>query len=184
MGFYVAKCSQSNYPRTDVSLGSSLNLDYLQNLNDKFTPKNEDRTQLWESILHSTVRYELENAGYKTVAFASGFAFTEMTTADIYLSPFAGLVGDDRVRNLAHPHHPGPPPGGSGPGQSRPDRWAALPRPHRLVLDSMEMLAHMPGPKFVFIHLVQSPSAVRVCSGWFAHQPCPFHGCKWHLLAG
>ena len=44
MGFYVAKCSQSNYPRTDVSLGSSLNMDYLQNLNDKFTPKNEDRT--------------------------------------------------------------------------------------------------------------------------------------------
>ena len=40
MGFYVANCSQSNYPRTDVSLGSSLNLDYLQNLNDKFTPKN------------------------------------------------------------------------------------------------------------------------------------------------
>ena len=35
MGFYVADCSQSNYPRTDVSLGSSLNLDYLQNLNDK-----------------------------------------------------------------------------------------------------------------------------------------------------
>ena len=29
-------------------------MDYLQNLNDKFTPKNEDRTQLWESILHST----------------------------------------------------------------------------------------------------------------------------------
>ena len=47
MGFYVAKCSQSNYPRTDVSLGSSLNMDYLQNLNDKFNPKNEDRTQLW-----------------------------------------------------------------------------------------------------------------------------------------
>ena len=65
MGFYVADCSQSNYPRTDVSLGSSLNLDYLQNLNDKFVPKNEDRGQLWQSILHSTVRYELENAGYK-----------------------------------------------------------------------------------------------------------------------
>jgi len=42
--------------------------DYLQDLNDKFTPKNEDRTQLWQSILDSTVSYELKSAGYKTVA--------------------------------------------------------------------------------------------------------------------
>jgi len=62
-------------------------VDYLQNLNDKFVPKNEDRSQLWQSILHSMVSYELESAGYKTVAFASGFAFTEVTSADVYLSP-------------------------------------------------------------------------------------------------
>jgi hypothetical protein len=154
MGFYVAKCSQSNYPRTDISLGSSLNLDYLQNLNDKFDPKNEDRTQLWNSILRSTVRYELENVGYKTVAFASGFAFTEITTTDIYLSPSPvwsainefeillirttplrqledlGLVNLEQID-----------------GQRYRERTL-------LVLNSMEKLARMPGPKFVFIHLV------------------------------
>ncbi len=135
MGFYVAKCSQSNYPRTDVSLGSSLNLDYLQNLNDKFAPKNEDRTQLWESILHSTVRYELENAGYKTVAFATGFAFTEVTSADLYLSPspvWSPLTEFEilliRTTPLRHPAR-------CRPGQSRSDRRGALSRAHQIGLE-------------------------------------------------
>jgi hypothetical protein len=154
-GFYVAKCSQSNYPRTDVSLGSSLNLDYLQNLNDKFSPKNEDRTQLWESILQSTARYELEKAGYKTVAFASGFAFTEITTADIYLSPspiwtamteFETLL--IRTTPARHLETLGLVDLGQIDGQRYRDRT-------KLILGSMEKLAQMPGPKFVFIHLLQ-----------------------------
>jgi hypothetical protein len=154
MGFYVAECSQSNYPRTDISLGSSLNMDYLQNLNDKFTPKNEDRTQLWESILHSAVRYELENAGYKTVAFTSGFAFTEITTADIYLSPspvWSSMTEFEtlllRTTPARHLEDLGLVDLGQIDGQRYRDRT-------RLVLGSMDKLTHMPGPKFVFIHLI------------------------------
>jgi len=86
-GFYIADCSQSNYPRTDVSLGSSLNLDYLQNLDNDYQPENLDRTKLWDSILHSAVRYELEQARYKTVAFATGSAWDELTDAGAYFSP-------------------------------------------------------------------------------------------------
>ena len=154
MGFYVANCSQSNYPRTDVSLGSSLNLDYLQNLNDKYTPTNEDRTPLWESILHSAVRYELEKAGYKTVAFATGFAFTEVTSADVYLSPspiwsplteFEILV--IRTTPLRHLQDAGLVNLEQIDGERYRERT-------RLVLNDMQMLARMTGPKFVFIHLV------------------------------
>ncbi|HET7142397.1 MAG TPA: hypothetical protein VFI68_00135, partial [Anaerolineales bacterium] len=36
--FFVAKCSQSNYVRTEISLGSSLNMQYLQDLSDTFKP--------------------------------------------------------------------------------------------------------------------------------------------------
>jgi hypothetical protein len=153
-GFYVAKCSQSNYPRTDISLGSSLNMDYLQNLNEKFDPKNEDRTQLWESILHSTVRYELEGAGYKTVAFATGFAFTEMTSADVYLTPLAvwsPMTSFEtlliRTTPLRHLEDVGLVNLEEIDGQRYRERTL-------LVLDSMDKLAHIPGPKFVFIHLV------------------------------
>jgi hypothetical protein len=154
MGFYVADCSQSNYPRTDVSLGSSLNMDYLQNLNDKFVPKNEDRSQLWQSILKSTVSYELENAGYKTVAFASGFAFTEMTSANTYLSPspfWSEMTEFEilliRTTPLRHLEDLGLLNLEQIDGQRFRDRT-------ELDLNSMEMLAHMAGPKFVFIHMV------------------------------
>jgi hypothetical protein len=153
-GFYIAECSQSNYPRTDISLGSSLNLDYLQNLNDRFIPENADRTQLWESILHSTVRYELENAGYKSVAFASGFAFTEITTADTYLSPspvWSSMTEFEtlllRTTPARHLEDLGLVDLGQIDGQRYRDRT-------RLVFSSMEKLANMPGPKFVFIHLI------------------------------
>jgi hypothetical protein len=154
MGFYVAKCSQSNYPRTDVSLGSSLNLDYLQNLNDKFTPKNEDRSQLWQSILHSTVRFELEKVGYKTGAFASGFAFTEITTADNYLSPspvWSPLTEFEillmRTTPLRHLDDLDLVNLEQIDGERYRERTL-------LVLNSMKKLARLPGPKFVFIHLV------------------------------
>jgi hypothetical protein len=154
LGFYVAKCSQSNYPRTDVSLGSSLNMDYLQNLNDVFTPKNEDRSQLWQSILHSTVRYELENAGYKSVAFATGFAFTEVTTADLYLSPspvWSPLTEFEilllRTTPLRHLEDLGLVNLEQIDGQRYRERT-------EFDLNSIKMLAQMPGPKFVFIHMV------------------------------
>jgi hypothetical protein len=154
MGFYVADCSQSNYPRTDVSLGSSLNMDYLQNLNDKFVPKNEDRSQLWQSILKSTVSYELESVGYKTVAFASGFAFTEMTSANTYLSPspfWSAMTEFEilliRTTPLRHLEDVGLLNLEQIDGQRFRDRT-------ELDLNSMEMLAHMAGPKFVFIHMV------------------------------
>ena len=41
MGFYVAECSQSNYSMTSLSLASTLNMDYLQNLSDAYKPKRE-----------------------------------------------------------------------------------------------------------------------------------------------
>lgn len=154
LGFYVAKCSQSNYPRTDVSLGSSLNMEYLQNLNPVFKPTNEDRSQLWQSILHSTVRYELENAGYKTVAFASGFAFTEVTTADEYLSPspvWSPLTEFEilllRTTPLRHLEDLGLVNLTQIDGQRYRERT-------EFDLNSIKRLAKMPGPKFVFMHMV------------------------------
>ena len=134
--------------------GSSLNLDYLQNLNENYSPDNEDRTQLWKSIHDSTVRYELEQAGYKTVAFASGFAFTELTDADAYLSPSSiwGPLSEFeillmRTTPLRHLEDLGWVNLEQIDGQRYRERTL-------LVLNSMEKLAKMPGPKFVFIHLV------------------------------
>jgi hypothetical protein len=86
-GFYVAQCSQSNYVRTEISLGSSLNMTYLQDLDSAFKPDSTARRTLWDSLKHSAVRYNFESMGYKTVNFASGFDWLELSDADLFISP-------------------------------------------------------------------------------------------------
>ena len=87
MGFFVADCTQSNYNRTDVSMASSLNLDYLQNLSTAYQPPSQSRRKLWASIDASTVRIMLEKAGYTSIAFTTGFAWSEVDSSDVFLSP-------------------------------------------------------------------------------------------------
>lgn len=85
--FFVAQCSQSNYVRTELSLASSLNMEYLQELDEAFTPKSIARRVLWDSLTHSAVRYNFESMGYETVGFETGFAWLDLTDADHFLSP-------------------------------------------------------------------------------------------------
>jgi hypothetical protein len=78
-GFYVAECSQSNYARTELSLASSLNYDYLPlpgtDASDLTPP---------DALLHGRVRTFFEDQGYETVAFPTGFRWIEWSDADIY----------------------------------------------------------------------------------------------------
>jgi hypothetical protein len=154
MGFYVAGCSQSNYNRTDISLGSSLNMDYLQNLDDSYKPENQNGKTLLASINQSAVRYELERAGYKTVAFATGFAWSEITNANVYLAPspdwfelnsFETLL----IRTTMSRHFEAL--GGIHLDQIDGQRYRER---TQFILSSMHELAHLPGPKFVFIHII------------------------------
>ena len=85
MGFYVADCSRSNYAHTRLSLASSMNLDYLQNLGLDFTTATPKIESLDPFILNSLVQTELSKLGYKTVAFQTGYRFTDMQNADYYI---------------------------------------------------------------------------------------------------
>jgi hypothetical protein len=87
MGFYVAPCSLSNYSHTDLSLASSLNFNYLSELGDSFVSSNTGRANLWPLIRHSAVRRMLEQLGYISVAFESGYYWTGWYDADYFYSP-------------------------------------------------------------------------------------------------
>lgn len=87
MGFEVADCSQSNYAQTELSMVSTLNMAYLSELIDESNP---DRSQLWPLLRHSAVRLMLEDIGYSTVAFETGFYWSEWEDADLYLAPDRG----------------------------------------------------------------------------------------------
>jgi sulfatase-like protein len=78
-GFYVADCSQSNYAYTEYSLPSSLNYDYLEDLN---AVMHKDRVAL---LKQGAVRSFFESIGYQIVAFPTGWNITEWTDADMYI---------------------------------------------------------------------------------------------------
>jgi len=80
MGFYIPSCSLSNYAMTNLSLASSLNMNYLEGLN-----QNIHAIDLPKSIIDSGMRQFLQGLGYKTVSIDSGIWFTELQDADYYV---------------------------------------------------------------------------------------------------
>ncbi|HSK65886.1 MAG TPA: hypothetical protein VK888_03090, partial [Anaerolineales bacterium] len=92
-GFYVAKESTSNYRKTILSLTSSLNLDYIQELFPSLDPKSKDYTQLLEELRHSAVREVLAGNGYRMVTVDNSIK-TAVTDADVVLAPDAADLAE------------------------------------------------------------------------------------------
>jgi hypothetical protein len=153
-GFYVAECSQSNYVRTEISLGSSLNMSYLQGLDPAFVAESTRRRVLWDSLKHNAVRYNFESMGYKTVAFATGFAWNELEDADVFYTPPPFSAGMTEFETLfmqttlaLHVQDLGWIDPDEIMGQNFRDRTL-------LVFDRMDDIARMPGPTFAHIHVI------------------------------
>ncbi|MDQ2693450.1 MAG: hypothetical protein M3Y68_15540, partial [Chloroflexota bacterium] len=86
-GFFVAECSRSNYVRTELSLASELNMQYLQDLSERFEPDSTSRRLLWNSLQHSAVRYNFQSLGYKMVTARTEFDWLNIDDSDRFLSP-------------------------------------------------------------------------------------------------
>ena len=84
LGFYVADCSRSNYDYTQGSMVAALNMDHLTGLGPYLNELNSN--DIWILLKQSRVRQLLENAGYKTVAFDTGYEWSRLEDADIYMS--------------------------------------------------------------------------------------------------
>lgn len=87
MGFSVVTDSWSNYGHTSLSLASTLNLDYVNDLASTLEPDSKDLRPLEELIENSAVREIFEGFGYQFVAFETGLPYTTLEGADIYLAP-------------------------------------------------------------------------------------------------
>ena len=86
LGFYVADCSRSNYNDTGRSLISTLNLDYIDVLQQHMTEQGMDANNYLVLLKQSLVRYQLEAVGYKTYAFASEYEWSRLSDAYKYLN--------------------------------------------------------------------------------------------------
>ncbi len=63
LGFWVGDCSQSNYPGTNLSLGSMFEMDYLHNVYDDF------ETLVFPPLDRTSVFQILGNNNYSTITF-------------------------------------------------------------------------------------------------------------------
>ena len=150
-GFFIAGKSRPNYPQTELSLASAINMDYL----DAFAAdlqNTDNRNPLTDILQHSTLRDALERAGYRFVALPSAAMFAQFRDADVYLSingsdinEFEGLLLSTSI--LALPIE--------AFDLNVPIPSYSLHR--RTIAYELEMLKSvpaMPGPKFVFVHIL------------------------------
>lgn len=153
-GFFVAECSQSNYVRTEISLASSLNMQYLQELSDKFSPDSIKRGLLWDSLKHNAVRYNFENMGYETITVETEFEWLNIKDSDHYLSPppissgmtqFEGLFLRTTLARYAQDW-----------GWVDPDYLLGVSARDRFntVFNNIDDIARMPQPTFAYLHLI------------------------------
>lgn len=84
-GFYVARDGRTNYGQTYLSLASSLNMAYLDDLGATEV-KSTNPVRQSGVIGHSVVLEFFRQQGYRVVAFASGYYGTEIEEADLFLA--------------------------------------------------------------------------------------------------
>jgi hypothetical protein len=190
LGFYVARCTQSNYAQTELSLSSSLNYDYLDALGEDFTFGSSDRSGLWPLIKHSAIRQVLESLDYTIINFHNNYSWLAWEDADyFFVSPddddtnallsqggmnsfeimllrsTAGMTVLDIAQKLKLPK------------KLLPDTKNPEKTNYRRVLFTLEKLKYndvpaMPGPKFIYVHLISPhPPFVFDVNGAFKFWP-------------
>lgn len=150
-GFYVANQSSPNYPQTELSISSSMNLQYLDGIVEEFG-ETSDRSPLRELMQHTVLRRFLQNKGYTFVALPSAALFAQITDADIYygvtpgdINEFEGLVLSSTIAGVFVESW----------GVELPVQSYGLHRKYILYsLDTLQDIPEIPGPKFVFAHIL------------------------------
>lgn len=155
MGFEVAGCAMSNYIRTELSLASSLNMTYLTSgLDPRINPESQARSPLWRLIRDSAVRRYLEARGYRTVAFATGFPWSELDDADAYLAPDPLRGGLTEFETLFLRTTAARILQDEGLVNFREAEFNRFRERTSFALETLASLPRMEGPKFVFAHLI------------------------------
>lgn len=87
IGFYIARDSCTNYAQTTLSLASSMNYKYLNDLSNDGGDKSFYRLLIMEMIANNRVMNFLRAQGYLIRVISSGWNFSENIEADIYEMP-------------------------------------------------------------------------------------------------
>ena len=97
-GFYVADESSANYAWTELSLTSSLNLDYLDILPEYLGEETSDTLPLEVMADRNRLFEFLKSRGYLINVFADEYELTDIGSAENYITPQGWVV--DAFQNL------------------------------------------------------------------------------------
>ena len=154
LGFYVATCSQSNYSQTGLSLASSLNFRYLDQLGLTFSDKETKREDAEAPFIkHNAVVDYMRSMGYRIIAFETGYEFSTLDDSDtLYPTQKSGISDFElvllRSTALVLLDEAGMI-DGIHPTSAQNRRNTIL-----YQLKTLKNLPADPGPKFVFAHLL------------------------------
>lgn len=84
-GFFVASDSRSNYDQTVLSLGSSLNFMYLDEIADQIDVDAPNVAPVYHIVVNHKINRIFHDMGYKIVSFQSGYDPTDMFPSDVKL---------------------------------------------------------------------------------------------------
>jgi hypothetical protein len=87
LGFFIGKSSTANYNYTVLSLSSSLNSMYLDDIPDALGKDTRILAPLETIINYNQIGQFLGLSGYQIVALASEFTSVNIHSADIYITP-------------------------------------------------------------------------------------------------
>ncbi|HDR00082.1 MAG TPA: hypothetical protein ENN51_07360 [candidate division WOR-3 bacterium] len=145
-GFYVAEESRCNYGRTDMSLASTLNLDYLDSLLARVERRSRRRV-LYRAIQDNDAVRFLRARGYRYLHFGTSWHATSRgRNADanynrLLLSDFGMML---YRTTMAYPV------GALVGFDAHREQWARV----RYKFDMLESLDTVPGPVFAFAHFL------------------------------
>jgi len=152
LGFYVAACSQSNYPNTNYSLTATLNYDYVSSLGEDFAPGNTSLNPIHQALWNNRVKDTFRQLGYQVIAFETGYNFTELEDADIFYKLSSNKISNFEALLLRNSAMLVPADFGLLDQYYLSDDDRKRER-IRFVLDRLEDIPSLPGRKFVFVHL-------------------------------
>jgi len=149
-GFVVASNSYSNYPKTALSLASSLNMDYIDDLSSDPGRESSDWVPVHSRLRDYRVWRFLKSRGYTFIHFGTRWEPTRINpNADVNVNVFTppemiwALAGQTML-------HPIGTQLGIGLFDQRVLEWERI--PHQL--EKLPEVARDPRPTFSFVHLL------------------------------
>jgi hypothetical protein len=146
-GFYVADAAHTNYIQTVFSVPAALDMEFI-----KPNPPDERGADYFTQLVaENKITRLLDECGYLTIAFETGFSFTNSSIVDLRLSRGTGLqeleelvLADTPLGLLASKTN------WFKPGQGYPAHRERV----LFAFEQLGKLAGRPGPKFIFAHIL------------------------------